>query len=427
VTNRRLLVYFGIFILVSFNYVDRVALSIAGPIISRTFHITPVGMGYLFSSFSWLYFVALIPWGIATDRFGARRVNAIGVAIWSCATLLTSLAWSFGSILICRIIMGAAEASTYPGSGRALREWAPRSEYGFASTMLNSGGYFGPALGTFLLSGVVALTNWRIGFVVASLLCFVWLAAWLIWYKKPEKANYIGAEERQLILSRRDIGASSAQASGTGLSGLLKSPTMWALALSQGSAVYTQYLFLTWLPSYLSIEKHMSIMKTGLFTAAPYLIATVLSLILAAASDRLLTPEGALSGSRRIVVTFALLSASVVLFAPFFNNDYAILTLITISLVSLATAISLNIALTADLLKLPGDAGKAMGIQITGGNAFGLMAPIVTGYIIKFTGSYDAAFVVAGALLLVGAAITMTLTRKPIEDIGLSKAVSSSI
>ena len=99
-TNMRLFVYFGIFILVSFNYVDRVALSIAGPIISRTFKITPVGMGYLFSSFVWLYFVALIPWGMAADRFGARRVNAIGVAIWSCATLLTSFAWSFGSILI---------------------------------------------------------------------------------------------------------------------------------------------------------------------------------------------------------------------------------------------------------------------------------------------------------------------------------------
>ena len=323
--------------------------------------------------------------------------------------------------------MGAAEASTYPGSGRALREWAPRSEYGFASTMLNSGSYFGPALGTFLLSGVVALTNWRTGFIVASLLCFVWLAAWLVWYKKPEKAKYIGEKERQFILSRRDIGTSSAHASTTGLSGLLRSPTMWALALSQGSAVYTQYLFLTWLPSYLSMEKHMSIMKTGIFTAAPYLIATVLSLIVAAASDKLLTSDGALSGNRRIVVTFALLSASVVLFAPFFNNDYAILTLITISLVGLSTALSLNIALTADLLKFPADAGKAMGIQITGGNAFGLMAPIVTGYIIQFTGSYNAAFIVAGALLLLGATITMTLTRKPIEDIGLSKAASSSI
>jgi MFS family permease len=427
VANRRNFVFFGIFLLVSFNYVDRVALSIAGPSIARTFKISPVGMGYLFSSFVWLYFVALIPWGIVTDRLGARRVNAIGVTIWSCATLLTSLAWSFGSILILRIVMGAAEASTYPGSGRALREWAPRSEYGFASTMLNSGGYFGPALGTFLLSGVVALTNWRIGFVVAALLCLVWLAAWLVWYEKPEKAKYIDEKERHFILSRRDIGSSSAQASTTGLSGLLRSPTMWALALSQGSAVYTQYLFLTWLPSYLSIEKHMSIIKTGLFTAAPYLIATVLSLILAAASDRLLTPDGALSGSRRSAVTVALLSASVVLFAPLFNNNYAILALITISLASLATAISLNIALTADLLKLPGDAGKAMGIQIAGGNAFGLMAPIVTGYIIKFTGNYNAAFVVAGALLLVGAAITMTLTRKPIEDSSLSKAVASSI
>jgi ACS family glucarate transporter-like MFS transporter len=114
------------------------------------------------------------------------------------------------------------------------------------------------------------------------------------------------------------------------------------------------------------------------------------------------------------MVFFAMLSAAVVLLAPLVDSVPVILLLITVSLTGLSTGISLNIALAGDLLQSPVDAGKAMGIQITGGNVFGLMAPIVTGYVIQYTGSYNWAFTVGGALLLVGAAITLTLTRSPI-------------
>jgi ACS family glucarate transporter-like MFS transporter len=412
-SKKRYLVYLGIFLLVSFNYIDRVALSVAAPALARDFGLSAVLLGYLFSSYSWTYTVCLIPWGFLTDRFGSRRINTVGVAIWSGATVLTGGMWSYASILTTRLVMGAAEASSYPAGGRALREWAPRSEYGLAATMLNSGGYLGPVLGLLLVSWVVSISNWRLGFVVAGLVGLVWLAGWYLWYRSPEEATFLDEPERQFILRERDV-ARPTQDGGCGFRGLLGSTSMRAIAVSQGCSVYTQILFLTWLPSYLATQKHLSIMNTGLFTALPYFIAVFTSWWLAHMSDRLLRGADTSTGTRRWMVCVAMLSAAVVLLAPLVDSVFVILLLITISLTGLSTGISLNIALATDLLQSPADAGKAMGIQITGGNIFGICAPIVTGYIIAYTGSYNWAFIVGGMLLLCGAAITMTLTYSPI-------------
>ena len=164
-SKKRHLVYLGVFLLIGFNYVDRVALSVAAPSLVKEFGISPVELGFLFSSFVWTYLICLVPMGMLTDRFGARIVNTVGVAVWSAATVLTGFAWSYGTVLATRLLMGGAEASSYPAGGRALREWAPRREYGLAATMLNSGGYAGPAFGTLVISAVVGYGGWRMGFL----------------------------------------------------------------------------------------------------------------------------------------------------------------------------------------------------------------------------------------------------------------------
>jgi ACS family glucarate transporter-like MFS transporter len=371
-------------------------------------------MGYLFSSYIWTYLLCLIPMGMLTDRFGPRWVNAIGLSVWSIATALTGLVSGYSAILASRLVMGAAEASSYPAGGRVIREWAPSRERGLASTMLNSGGYAGPAIGTLFLSWIVSEFSWRAGFVAAGAICVVWLIPWVIWYRNPSEAPFLDEEERKYILEERDSGRSPAEGGGVGLAGLLSSRTMWAIAIAQGCAVYSQILFLTWLPSYLEFSKGLSIVKSGLFTALPYAFAVIFSWLAAHISDRVMNASEVGQGGRRRAVVVAMLSSSVVLVTPFIDNIWLILGLITISLTGLATGLSLNIALTNDLLVSYQDSGKAMAVQVSGGNAFGLVAPIVTGYVITYTGSYDWAFGIAGLLLIVGAIIVMTLTRTPI-------------
>ncbi|MCK1540653.1 MFS transporter, partial [Bradyrhizobium sp. 179] len=149
--------------------------------------------------------------------------------------------------------------------------------------------------------------------------------------------------------------------------------------------------------------------------AIPYAVAVVLCIFVGRISDRLLKGDVG-GGKRRYMIAFAMLLAAVILFAPFVQDVWLILGLIAISLTGIASTTSLNFALLNDLLKRPRDIGVAMGFLVVGGNVFGLMAPIVTGYVVESTGNYDRAFIIAGALLVVGATSILTLTGRPLGD-----------
>jgi ACS family glucarate transporter-like MFS transporter len=165
--------------------------------------------------------------------------------VWSIATVLTGAASNFATLIGTRLAMGAGEASTFPAGIRTIREWVPVSERGFATAIFNSGAYAGPAFGALLLGWTTGLVGWRGSFYIAGIIGFIWLAAWLIWYRKPEDVTWLSDEERAMILAERDADkkAIAARSGAAGLGELLRSKTMWGLALTQGCAVYTQYLF----------------------------------------------------------------------------------------------------------------------------------------------------------------------------------------
>src|SRR3978361_437556 len=97
--NRRVWIYVLLFLLASINYIDRSALSVAATPMAQEFGLDPVQLGYLFSSFLWLYVICLVPMGMIVDRLGTRTVNALGIAVWSAATLLTGVVGSFAALL----------------------------------------------------------------------------------------------------------------------------------------------------------------------------------------------------------------------------------------------------------------------------------------------------------------------------------------
>lgn len=415
------------FLLVTINYVDRVVLSVSSAPIAEEFAISKVELGYLLSSFLWLYVVCLVPMGMIVDRLGPRVVNAAGISLWSVATALTGLATGLGMLLATRVLMGVGESTTYPASGRLIREWVPRKERALFATFFNSGAYFGPAVGGLVLAWLVSAVGWRVTFLVCAAVGFIWLLAWLAWFRNPDEVSWLGAQERALILSERNDGAGEASARGTsiGLRGLLGSISMIALMLTQGCGVYTQYFFLTWLPNYLQTERGMSMLKSGALMSLPFIGAVILTVLFGKLSDSLLDEHGVRSGGRRRMVGLLMLFGSVILLTPLVDDVYLVLVLITIGLGGVASATALNIALVGDLLRTSADSGRATGLLIFGGNIFGILAPIVTGYAVQTTGSFNAAFVVAGALLVLGALTVLLLARKPIGGAEGSAALSA--
>jgi len=405
------------------NYIDRVNLSVAAPLISKEFDWDPATMGMIFSSFLWTYVLCLVPAGWLTDMIGARKLNAWAISIWSTAAMLTGTITGLPTMLAARLALGVGEAATNPSGGKVIRDWFPVKERGLVSSIFQCGTLAGPAIGMPFVAWLVVTSGWRMSFVIAGALGFVWLIFWHKFFYNPKECSWLPPEERDYILANNG-GAETAEApvkkqfsfkSLSVVGRLLSQKTMWGLAVAQGCIIYTLYLFLTWLPSYLVLAKNFTLMKAGIFGTLPYVIAVILGIFFGKLSDTILTPENVAKGKRRQMVIGFMLLSSVVLFTTVVDNEYAILLLISLSLSAIASALSLNVALTNDLIGDPAIAGTAFGILILGGNTFGLIAPILTGYIVKSTGSFSSAFFLAGAILIFGAFISFSLTRKPIR------------
>ncbi len=186
---------------------------------------------------------------------------------------------------------------------------------------------------------------------------------------------------------------------------------MYGLMISQACVVYNSYLFLTWLPTYLQSTLHLTVMNTGLLTAIPYGLTVLVGLSIARFSDHVLRPEVLRAGGRRFFVVAMMVMGLTILAAPLVHGTVALLAVMTIVLTAVNTASAFNLTMVNDLVENPRDAARVMSLVVFGGNICGLLAPIVTGYVVSATGGFDWAFRIASGLLLAGAVVSLTLSR----------------
>ena len=410
-THRRYWVFFLLFLFSAIAYLDRVNMSVAGKPIAHEFGLSPIALGYLFSSFLWAYVLMMLPGGRLIDRWGPHVVASVATAVWSTAQMATGMVGSFAAMLMVRLGLGVGEAPFAPISYSSVRIWSPYTERGTAIAAISCGSTLGLALGAPAVAWLIETLSWRWSFIITGAVGFVWVAVWAALVSTPEKTGWLPPAERDHILAGRDAGITPPSHSGVGYLGLIRCPAMWGLFISQGCLVYTGYLYISWLPNYLQTARHLSILNSGIYTAIPFLISTVVGVVANWAGDRVLTAEAVRGGSRRYLVVLSLLFMAAGLGIPFVQSLAAVITLITIAVSAAHVGPAANGALVADLLRSPGDAGRATAFLVLGGNTFGLLAPIVTGYVVAATGSFNAAFVVAGALALVGAVAALALVR----------------
>jgi MFS family permease len=307
------------------------------------------------------------------------------------------------------------EAPVSPISYRAVRDWGPFTEHGTAIGAIQAGTLLGPALGAPLVAWLISATSWQVSFYATGIIGLVWVAVWVSLVSTPERTRWLPEPERRKIFAERHVArAPVPPGPGCGYRGLMRSPSMWGLAISQGCAVYSLYLYLSWLPNYLQTARHVSMVHSGVFTAIPFLVGAVVIVIVNWIGDRILTPDAVRAGKRRGVVVVCLILTAGGMAIPYVGSIGAVVALTILPVAFSNTATATNAALTSDLLHSPADAGRAFAFLVLGGNVFGLLAPIVTGYIVAATGSFASAFVLAGVLALIGAAMSFGLTRFPL-------------
>jgi len=401
------------------NYLDRISLSVAGPQLERAFHLSPIELGMLFSAFFWSYAALQMPVGVVIDRLGVTRVGRLSALLWSAASALTACARGFGSIFLSRILLGIAEAPSFPASAKATGYWFPRTERSLATSLYDVGAKFSNVVGVPLVALVVVRLGWRWGFGVVAALSLVYFVVFYLVYQDPSKHPRLTGEERRYLVDQGAAPEGLPSETATGmLAYLLGTRKVWSLAIGFGAYGYSFYLFLTWLPDYLVHTMHRSILASAGFAAIPWVCASAADLLVGGwLIDALVSRGWNGTGVRKCVLILGMCAGVSVLGAAATHRPAIALCWISLALSGLSAAAPVAWSLPS-LIAPKGGIGTVGGIMNFSNNMMGVLAPIVTGFIVAGTHSFVDAFLVAGLVLLAGVASLIFLLGRiePLPD-----------
>jgi MFS family permease len=386
-------------------WADRTNFSVAAAAWAKEFGWTPATIGMMLSAFSLGYLILQPVGGWIADKAGARRTLAASMAGWSVWVLLTPIAptilWLTATF---RVLLGAFEAPYIPASVAAVARAIPSvTRRGRFSAFVQSGAQLGPAAGVFFAGVILSVTGSPTYiFLIFGLVGLLAAAAWWSYARHFDDPVPRGADAETDEAKER-----AAQAPVPNRL-LIASPALWPFYIGYFALPYCQYLFLTWLPQYLSHYRHIPLVQASALSALPFLVAFLASNFTGWAMDWLAAAGWTRGGFHRKL--FVGLGAVI----------YAVSTLIAATTESNTLAVIMIIVANAGLSFYvvpywttctdiaPNQTGTLGGVM----NFFGIigatLSPYGTGLIAQATGAFVAPLVLAVVIMLV-AATTMIL------------------
>ncbi|MFJ8927471.1 MFS transporter [Streptomyces sp. NPDC102364] len=410
-TNVRWLTLALIVALIVINYIDRSAISYAVEPLTEAFGISKSQYGLISSAFSIGYMVFAFMAGPLVDRYGARRILLVGVAIWSLVTAVTPIAGSFIGLFVTRIILGAGEGPGFPAASRTVSRWLPQKERGIALAMVGGVAVSGSLLiGGPLVSQLIAVLTWKGMFWVLAGLGALWFAiAYALLKNTPEEHRGVSEAERAHIAAGQ-LEEERTSTVRVQWRPILTNRNLWIIAVGYFAWGFMFWGFMYWLPDYLSSEFQLSITEVGLFTVAPWAAGIVGALIGGVITDRVFARTGSERSRLTIMGTALLLSGAALI--PIFTAP---------SLTVAVTFISIGVGLgfvtggiwwVAAIDAAPSQPGVAAGFADAAFALSGIVAPSVMGLIVSVTGSFSSGFVVMTVLAVVGAGAMLVLPKR---------------
>lgn len=405
-TRKRYLILLMLFLVTTINYADRATIAIAGSSLQKDLGIDAVTLGYVFSAFGWAYVLGQIPGGWLLDRFGSKRVYAAGIFAWSLFTLLQGfvggmpVAWAVTTLFILRFMVGFAEAPSFPGNARIVAAWFPTAERGTASAIFNSAQYFATALFAPIMGWIVYTLGWEHVFVVMGVLGIVFSGIWMKTIYNPKEHPTINKAELDHIEQNGGLVDMDQSRKSDGprwdyIRQMLTNRMLLGVYLGQYCINAITYFFLTWFPVYLVQERGMTILKAGIIASLPAICGFLGGVLGGIISDYLLRRGHSLTFARKLPIVCGLtLSASMVL-CNYVDAEWMVVGFMTLAFFGKGLG-SLGWAVVADTSPKQ-IAGLSGGLFNTFGNLASITTPIVIGYLISTTGSFEWALVFVGA------------------------------
>jgi ACS family D-galactonate transporter-like MFS transporter len=379
------------------NYIDRGNLSIAAPLLKGELGLTFSQLGILLSSFFWTYSLFLPVSGWLADRFDAKWVMAFGFFLWSGATAVTGGLHAFGALLAARLMLGMGESVAYPCYARTLVRHVPEVGRGFANALIAAGVGCGPALGTFFGGTLMARCGWRPFFIVLGIISMVWLIPWFLWV--PRAGTAISHVEKGSDWFLK----------------LVRQRSLWGTCGGLFGANFVLYFEITWLPTYLVHERHLSLGTMAKISGVGYLCYSAGAAVFGWLSDRWIAAGGTPTVVRKTFAGIGAGSAGLLLLGCALAGPTASVILLLLAFGAGGMCGS-NIWAITQTIAGPKMAGRWTGLQNFLGNLAGIIAPAVTGFVIDYTGRFIVAFAIMAVVAML-AALSYFFVIGPVKEI----------
>jgi MFS family permease len=367
------------------NYVDRGNLATAAPLMRDELGLSNTQIGILLSAFFWTYVPGQILSGWLAEKINAYRTLALGLAIWSAATAATGLVSGFSALIALRLLLGVGESAAFPCSSKLLAQHLPRHRLGGANGLIAMGLALGPAFGTYGGGTLMAHVGWRPVFLVFGLASMLWLVPWLFATRE--------ASLRTRAESDTDVPSFVA---------IMKQRSAWGTYLGHFSINYVFYFVISWLPLYLVKARGFSVGEMAEIGGVIYVIYAASAQVTGWLSDRWMRAGASDTRVRKaFLITSHIGSAACMLICIGSNPAMSVAGLLLAGIFfGFGTA---SIYAVGQTLAGPKTGGKWVALQNCAGNLAGIVAPLVTGFVVDRTGEFALAFLVAAVVGLAGA------------------------
>lgn len=394
------------------SYLDRAALSVAAPLIVKDMGLDPAQLGIVFSSFFVGYALFCFVGGFASDRLGPRNVFGIAMTVWSVFCGLTAAATGIFSLLVVRVIFGMGEGPFSSTANKFVSNWFPRPEQASAVGMANAGQPLGAALAGPVVGLIAVAAGWRLSFIVIAAIGLVWVVAWM-WLATDRPEQHSWLDKEALRAHAREQARRSSELETLPLGAYLRRPAILATAFAFFGYAYILYFFLSWFPSYLTMAHHLSIQKMGVVNAIPWLVGFIGLAAGGFVCDALYRITGnALLARKLVLVVSLIIAAACVALAGVVSGITAVVALMAVTVFFMYLTASTYWAIILDTVA-ESRVGGVSGFVHLIANLAGIVAPAVTGYLVEISGSFTSAFVLTGAIAVVGALGVALLVREP--------------
>lgn len=426
-----------LFLATTINYVDRQVLSfvMTDGLFKRTLlgvapdavlteeHLRQfrINMGLIDAAFKATYAVGFLLVGWLIDRIGTKKGFALGMFVWSLASIASAFVSTAGQFTVVRAVLGLGEAANFPSSMKAIAGWFPRRERSTATGILNAGSNMGVIVTALLIPLLIQQFGWRGAFLLSAFLGVLMLLIWWLSYSEPAQTKVLSPAEYTYLTEGRDTSESGTQGSRLSWRQLLAKKQTWAFIFGKVFADPVWFFYLTWLPDFLltnnQLDQKLDLKNFGLPFLIIYVVSDIGSLFFGWLATRLMASGWSENKARKLTLLICALMVIPIYFIPFIHSFTLVVALLALAM-GAHQGWSTNVYALATTLFPNRSVASATGL---GGFLGGLTSMVVaasTGYIVAAFG-YRPMFIFASCSYLIGL-LVMHLTSRSLQPIDLS-------